>query len=108
MGSVVVEIFRKAGKNKSFPGTKLDQMPLQRAAETSTTSATTAGSRITVGPTSDNGRNYFARITADEIVFCSVGSNPTAALNTGWRIMPNVDLEVPVIRGDKFSFIDLA
>lgn len=108
MGAVTVEIFRMSNKAKRYPGTILDQMPLQRATEVSTTSATTAGSRIAVAPTSPVDNDFFARLTADEIVFCSIGTNPTAALNTGWRIMPNDALIVPVKRGDLFSFIDLA
>lgn len=107
MGAVRVEIYRRTGKFEQYVAKK-SQMPLQVSTETSTTTATTAGSRIVVAAQGGY-RQLYARMSADEIVYAAVGSNPTAAAATGWQINPGEALEdIPVIPGDLFSFKDLA
>jgi hypothetical protein len=108
MGAVRVEIFRVHGRTNPFPGQKSQQTPLQTSVETTNNAtATTAGSRITVAAAGGY-RSLFARITTDTLGYAAIGPNPTADKTTAaaWRILPNEALEVPVIPGDKFSFID--
>jgi|SRR6185369_1659047 len=109
-GSARIEIFHAGNKNKKFPAMILDQVPVQVAAETTANTATVAGSRIAVAPTGSD-RDFFARITADVVMFVAVGTNPTAAITaapaSGWRIMANSFIVLPVKRGDLFSFINL-
>lgn len=108
MGAVRVEIFRAHGRLSSFPGQKSSQTPLQTSVETSNNATpTTAGSRIVVAAAGGY-RNLFARISSDTLGYAAVGANPTAdkTTNAAWRLLPNEALEVPVIPGDKFSFID--
>lgn len=107
MGAVRVEIYRKTGKFESYMGKK-SQMPVQVSTETSTTTATAGGARIAVAA-AGGFRQLFARLSADEIVFAAIGSNPVATNATGWQINANESVEdIPVIPGDLFSFKDLA
>lgn len=108
MGAVRVEIHRRDDKSGKFPGLVSNQMPLQVATETSSTTATTAGSRITVAPVPNNYRNYFARILVDEACYVSAGADPTAAAASSWLAAANTPLEIPVVPGDKLSFKDVA
>lgn len=108
MGAVRVEIFRAHGRLSQFPGMKSSQLPLQTSVETTNNATvTTAGSRIAVAAAGGY-RNLFARITTDTLGYVAVGANPTADKTTkaAWRMIPNEALEVPVIPGDLFSFID--
>ncbi len=107
MGTARVEIFRMGTKNNNFPGEVLEG-PFQVAEESTSTTATTAGSRIVVAAVS-NYQNLAARITHDELCYVAIGADPTAAAAAlGWRTQVGVPLIVPVTAGQKISFKEVA
>lgn len=108
MGAVRVEILRRDSKHGSHPGAIAHSMPLQVATETSSTTATTAGSRIVVAPVPNNFREYIARCTIDEACYVAAGADPTAAAASAWLAVANTPIEIPVVAGDKLSFKDVA
>ena len=108
MGAARVEIHRRGSKHQMFPGAYVNQMPLQVATEVTSTTATTAGSRIIVAPVPSNFRDYIARITIDEACYVSIGADPTAAAATSWLAAANTPIEIPTVAGDKISFKDVA
>lgn len=106
MGTARVEIFRMQTRRDSFPG-QVGEL-LQVANETTSTTATTAGSRITVTGSSAYDRLH-ARIVHDEAAYVMIGADPTATSTAlAYKLAPNVPLVVPVNAGDKFSFIEVA
>ena len=107
MGAARIEIFRKQDKRDQFPGALTSKMPIQVETETTSTTATTAGSRHVVDANPSYDRLY-ARVRVDEACYLAVGADPTAAAATSWLLDANVWLEVPVQPGDLFSFKDVA
>lgn len=107
MGAARIEIFAMGSRHHNYPELIRTQ-PLQVANETTSTTATTAGSRITVTAQPAYGK-LFARVQVDEACYVAVGSDPTAS-NTalGWLLNANSPLTIPVSGGEKFSFKDLA
>lgn len=106
MGKARIEIFARSNKHAQYPGAA--GYPIQVEEETSSTSATTAGSRKVVAA-AGNYNQLYARVTHDEACYVAVGADPTAS-NTalGYLLSANVPLEIPVKAGDKFSFKELA
>lgn len=110
MGNAHVEIFSRYNKNQSFPGQIKhgDANPVFVGDEATSTTATTAGSRMACpsGP----GRDYTARIIHDEACYVMIGSNPTAAVPPArcWKTIPNVELLVPIRAGELISFKEVA
>lgn len=109
MGTAHVEIVAIDSKNNQFPG-QFSQggNPLLVADEITSTTATTAGSRITAP--SVNRRDMYARIIHDEACYVMIGSDPTAAVPPAlcWKTVPNVALVVPIRAGEKISFKEVA
>lgn len=107
MGAVRVEIFTKNNRFSAYPDGH-DKAPVQVNEETSTTAATTAGSRITVGNVGA-GKKLFARVQVDEACYMAIGTDPTASATAlGYKLAANVPFEVECDVADKFSFKDLA
>lgn len=108
MGTAHVEIYQKNSKNSALPREIRADGPIFVADEATTTTATTAGSRMQCpsGP----GRDYFARIIHDEACYVAIGDNPTAAVPPGlsYKTVPNVALELPIRAGQKISFKEVA
>lgn len=108
MGAVRVEIYRKTDKYaRAGAGMIATGTPAQVATETSSTTATTAGSRITCTGLGAGVKGY-ASITVDEACYVSIGADPTAASGTSFLLAANVARELPVTQGEKFSFKDVA
>jgi hypothetical protein len=106
MGSARIEIFRKGTRRDMFPG-EIKAGPFQIEAETTSTTATTSGSRHVV----DNYPSYVdlhARVQVDEACYVDVGLDPTASATSGWKLAANVPMDIPVRAGYKFSFKDVA
>lgn len=102
MGTARIEIYRKGSDGHIVDG------PFQTAKETTSTTATVTGSRITVAAIT-NYKNLTARITHDEACWVSVNVDPTGdAPILGWVTQPGVPLHIPCKAGDKFSFKELA
>lgn len=108
MGAARIEIFRRGDKRDQYPGA-IKEGPFQVEVETTSTTATTAGSRHVV----DNVPSYtnlVARVQVDEACYLAVGADPTAAVSPAlsWLLVANTPIEVPVKAGDLFSFKDVA
>lgn len=107
MGKARVEIYRVGDRNSQFPG-QIQDGPFQSAIETTSTTATLTGSRITVAAV-PNYKNLMARITHDEICWVAVNLDPVTETGVGsWQTQVGVPLHIPVKAGDKFSFKELA
>lgn len=108
MGAVRLEIYKKTNKfARAGAGEIASGTPLQVATETSSTTATVAGSRITVTGLGGGGTGY-ASIVVDEDCYVSIGADPTAAATTSFLLKSGVARELPVSQGEKFSFKDVA
>lgn len=108
MGAVRLEIYQRSGRFAADGGGMIKTgTPLQVATETSSTTATTAGSRITATGLGA-GTKGFASIVVDEDCYVSIGADPTAAAATSFLLKANVARELPVTSGEKFSFKDVA
>lgn len=107
MGTARIEIVRLDDRYGSYPG--MIKQVFQVAKETTSTTATTAGSRIAVAAVPSYNKLH-ARITHDEACWLAVGSNPTAAdaPTLGYQLQAGVPLLIPVKAGDLFSFKELA
>jgi hypothetical protein len=107
MGTARVEIVRLGDRYDQFPG--VIKEIFQTAKETTSTTATVAGSRIQVATTPAYTKLH-ARIVHDEACWVAVGADPTAAdaPALGYQTAPNVPLIIPVAPGDKLSFKELA
>lgn len=108
MGTAHVEIYQKYNKNQAYPREMRPDGPVFVADEATSTTATTAGSRM-VCP-SNNSRDYWARIIHDEACYVAIGDNPTAAVPPAlaYKTVPNVALELPIRAGQKISFKEVA
>lgn len=107
MGAARIEVFRMQDKRDQFPGQIGSTEPLQVEVETTSTTATTAGSRHVI----DNQPSYsrlHARIQVDEACYVAIGADPTAAAGVGWLLAANTPIVLPVSAGDKVSFKDVA
>ncbi len=72
-----------------------------------TTSATDAGSRP-VAPAPSQGGSLYARLTAlDNPVIAAWGADPTATSTNGVRLCVDQPEVVPVLTGDKLSFLEV-
>ena len=108
MGLARVEIFRRGNKRDQQPGA-IKAGPFQVNNETTSTTATVAGNRITVANV-PSFTKLTARVQVDEPCYLAVGADPTAAVPPAlsWLLATNVPIEIPVQAGDKFSFKDVA
>lgn len=108
MGAARIEIYPKFKARGEYGGIG-SSSPIQVEVETTSTTATTAGSRHVVSGASAYAQ-LFARVSVDEACYLAVGADPTAAVSPGlsWLLATNVALEIPVKPGDKFSFKDVA
>lgn len=106
MGAARVEIYQKGRGSSGYPGAIRTGTPLQVATETTSTTATTAGSRITA--TGGGTSQMFANIVVDEDCYVSIGADPTAAAATSYLLKANVARELPIKGGEKISFKDVA
>lgn len=108
MGNAHVEIYAKNPKNSAYPREIRPDGPLFVQDEATSTTATTAGSRMTCP--SGAGRDYWARIIHDEACYVAIGDNPTANVPPAlcYKTVPNVALELPIRAGQKISFKEVA
>lgn len=107
MGKARVEIYRRGDRNSQYPG-EIQDGPFYTAIETTSTTATVTGSRITV-PAVPNYKKLMARITHDEICWVAVNTDPvTETAVNAWQTQPGIPLHIPVLAGDKFSFKEAA
>lgn len=107
MGAARVEMYRKSTRfDRAGEGNILSGTPIQVATETTSTTATTAGSRITAALGA--GVKGFASIVVDEDCYVSIGADPTAAAATSFLVKANVARELPITTGEKISFKDVA
>lgn len=107
MGAARIEVYAKGDRWAKFPGLVDSGMP-QVATETTSTTATTAGSRIAVAQPTSGKRSLFASVVVDEDCYLSIGADPTAAAATSFLLKANVAREFAVNVGDLFSFKDVA
>lgn len=107
MGAARIEIYAKGDRWSKFPG-MIDAGSPQIATETTSTTATTAGSRIVVAQPTSGKRSLVASCIVDEDCYLAIGADPTATAANGWLLKANVAREFAVNVGDKFSFIDAA
>jgi len=107
MGAARVDIVRLGDKYDQYPGVIKEL--LQTAKETTSTTATTAGSRIQVLTTASYTKLH-ARVQVDEACWLAVGADPTAAdaPALSYLLAANTPITVPVNPGDKLSFKDVA
>lgn len=112
MGAARVEVFGRASKfDRAGAGNKRTNV-LAVFTETTSTTATTAGSRIQIAGITGYGPGSLGiRVQVDEACYLSIGADPTAAAdNAGkaWLLAANTPMELPVNVGDKLSFKDVA
>lgn len=107
MGAARIEIYSKGSKWGLYPGS-IDAGSPQIATETTSTTATTAGSRITVANPTSGRQSLFASCVVDEDCYLAIGADPTATAANGWLLKAGVAREFAVNVGDKFSFKDVA
>lgn len=107
MGAARVEIYARGDRWSKFPG-MIDAGSPQIATETTSTSATTAGSRITVAQPTSGKRSLFVSCVVSVDCYVAIGADPTATAANGWLLKANVAREFAVNVGDKLSFIDAA
>lgn len=107
MGTVRMEFYRKSNRyDRAGEGNILSGTPIQVETETSSTTATTAGSRKVAALGA--GIKGFVSIVVDEDCYVSIGADPTAAATTSFLLKANVARELPVTTGEKLSFKDVA
>lgn len=110
MGAARVEIYRKTNRfDRAGEGNILTGTPAQVATETTSTTATTAGSRITATGLGAGVKGY-ASIVVDEDCLVAIGADPTAAVApaASYLLKANVARELPITQGEKISFKDVA
>lgn len=111
MGTARIEVVRLNGPKSGRPAGLFAGQPTKTYKESTSTSATTSGSRIQISQSDLGGYSSgYLRITHDEICWVVIGANPTAAeLDAGaWQTQAGVPLIVPVNAGDKLSFKEAA
>lgn len=108
MGTARVEIYELSGRQSNFPGQK--RRVVHSATEASSTTATTAGSRITV-PQTAGARHLLCRVIHDEACYYAWGSDPTAVNtvpSTSVLLAANTPFEHLIAVGEKLSFKEVA
>lgn len=105
MGAARVEMYRKWSPKNTYAGAIRDGIPVQVNTETTSTTATISGSRITAPA---NQGTLLMSAIVDEDCYISIGADPTAAAATSWLLKANVAREFTIRPGEKISFKDVA